>query len=310
VLWPDAGRAADPQDHLMPDEDSAPVLQAEGLTKRYGRRAALTDCNLTIPRGRVIGLVGPNGAGKSTLLQLACGLIAPTSGRLQVLGSRPASSAAHLARVGFVAQDTPVYATFTVADHLRMGGRLNPSWDQTLAERRIAQVGLNPAQRAGRLSGGQRAQLALTIAAAKRPELLIFDEPAAALDPLARRGFLQSLMEFVADLGASAVLSSHLLGDVERVCDYLIVLSRSRVQVAGEVRDLLAEHHRLVAARGELDRLPAGVELVHSEDIGRHSRAVIRTTARPPQLPWPVEPVTLEELVLSYMSRAADEDPR
>lgn len=212
----------------MPDEDSSPVLQAEGLTKRYGRRTALTECDLKIPRGRVIGLVGPNGAGKSTLLQLACGLIAPTSGSLHVLGSRPASSAANLARVGFVAQDTPVYGSFSVADHLRMGARLNPSWDQALAERRIARAGLDPAHTAGRLSGGQRAQLALTIAAAKRPELLIFDEPAAALDPLARDGFLRNLTEFVAELGASAVLSSHLLGDVERVCDYLVVLCGSR----------------------------------------------------------------------------------
>lgn len=288
----------------MPHEDSYPLLQAEGLTKRYGRRNALTDTNLTIPQGRVIGLVGPNGAGKSTLLQLACGLIAPTSGRLNVLGSRPASNAAHLPRVGFVAQDTPVYGSLRVADHLRMGARLNPSWDQTLAERRIGQVGLNPAQKAGRLSGGQRAQLALTIAAAKRPELLIFDEPAAALDPLARNGFLQNLMEFVADLGASAVLSSHLLSDVERVCDYLIVLCEARVQVAGEVRELLASHHRLVAARGELDRLPATVELIHIENTDRYSRALVRAAVRP-QMPYAVEAVTLEELVLGYMTRAA-----
>ncbi|MFK3979574.1 ABC transporter ATP-binding protein [Micromonospora sp. NPDC050397] len=289
----------------MPFEDSSPVLRAEGLTKRYGRRAALTDCDLTIPRGRIVGLVGPNGAGKSTLLQLACGLIEPSSGRLSVLGSRPASNAAHLARVGFVAQETPVYATFSVADHLRMGARLNPSWDQALAERRVAEVGLNPAQKAGRLSGGQRAQLALTIAASKRPELLIFDEPAAALDPLARDGFLRNLLESVADLGASAVLSSHLLGDVERVCDYLVVLCGSRVQVAGEVRDLLASHHRLVAARGQLDRLPAGVELVHLENLHRQSRAVVRTEAWPSEPPWTIEPVTLEELVLAYLARAA-----
>jgi ABC-2 type transport system ATP-binding protein len=285
--------------------DTHPVLHAEGLTKRYGSRPALTDCDLTIPRGRVIGLVGPNGAGKSTLLQLACGLIAPTSGTLRVLGSRPAANAAHLAKVGFVAQDTPVYASFTVAEHLRMGARLNPSWDQTLAERRIAQVGLNPAQKAGRLSGGQRAQLALTVAAAKRPELLIFDEPAAALDPLARNGFLRNLMEFVAELGASAVLSSHLLSDVERVCDYLIVLCDSRVQLAGDVRDLLASHHRLLVPHGQLDRLPAGIEVIGVEHTDRHSRAVVRADHPLPGTSWTVEPVQLEELVLSYMTRAA-----
>lgn len=289
----------------MPPENPYPALQAEGLTKQYGKRPALADCDLDVPRGRVVGLVGPNGAGKSTLLNLACGLITPTAGTLRVLGSPPAADAAHLARVGFVAQDTPVYGAFTVADHLRMGAKLNPSWDRSLADRRIAQVGLNPRQKAGRLSGGQRAQLALTIAAAKRPELLILDEPAAALDPLARDGFMQNLMEFVAELGASAILSSHLLGDVERACDYLIVLCASRVQVAGEVTDLLARHHRLVAPRGELDRLPAGVEVIRVRHTDERSEAVVGVAGTLPRTPWSVEPVSLEDLVLAYMTRAA-----
>lgn len=291
----------------MPNADSPPAFHAEGLTKKYGRRGklALSDVNLTIPSGRVIGLVGPNGAGKSTLLHLACGLIEPTSGSLTVLGSRPAANASHLARVGFVAQNTPVYGSFTVAEHLKLGTKMNPAWDPALAERRISQVGLNPAQKAGQLSGGQRAQLALTIAAAKRPELLIFDEPAAALDPLARKGFLQNLTEFVLELGASAVLSSHLLGDIEQVCDYLIVLCDSRVQVAGDTRDLLARHARLVAPRGEFDRLPAGIEVISVEHSGAHSSAVVRTDSEPEALHYQAEPVTLEELVLGYMTRAA-----
>ncbi|MFC5750951.1 ABC transporter ATP-binding protein [Actinomadura rugatobispora] len=275
------------------------------MTKKYGRRTALSEVDLTVPAGRVVGLVGPNGAGKSTLLHLACGLLEPTSGSLRVLGSRPAESAAHLARVGFVAQDTPVYPSFSVADHLRLGARLNPSWDGELAERRVARAGLGPDQKAGRLSGGQRAQLALTIAAAKRPELLIFDEPAAALDPLARRGFLENLVEFVAELGASAVLSSHLLGDIERVCDHLIVLCGARVQVAGRVRDLLDGHRRLVAPRGGLDRPLPGVEVIRVEHDGAHSRALVRIDALPPSIPYPAEPVTLEELVLGYMARAS-----
>ncbi|WP_089326358.1 ABC transporter ATP-binding protein [Actinomadura meyerae] len=283
----------------MPNEDPVPMLHAEGLTKRYGRgREALSGVCLHVPAGRIVGLVGPNGAGKSTLLNLACGLLEPTSGSLRVLGAAPAASAAHLARVGFVAQNTPVYPSFSVADHLRLGAHLNPSWDQGMAERRIAQVGLNPGQKAGRLSGGQRAQLALTIAAAKRPELLVFDEPAAALDPLARQGFLANLMEFVAELGASAVLSSHLLGDIEQVCDYLIVLCDARVQVAGDVRDLLASHHRLA---GDGDRLPAGVEMVRAEPGGG---AIVRTARPLSEVPLRAGPVTLEELVLAYMSRA------
>ncbi|MDZ5442332.1 ABC transporter ATP-binding protein [Micromonospora sp. 4G57] len=276
------------------------VLHAERLTKRYGRRTALTDCDLMIPRGHVVGLVGPNGAGKSTLLQLACGLLAPTAGTLSVLGSRPAANAAHLARVGFVAQDTPVYASFSIADHLRMGAWLNPSWDPALAKRRIAEVGLDPAQKAGRLSGGQRAQLALAIAAAKRPELLIFDEPAAALDPLARKGFMRGLVEFVGELGASAVLSSHLLSDVEQVCDYLVVLCDSRIQIAGPVRDLLASHHRIA---GDPARMAAAVEVIWAE----RGRALVRgdAAARDGAAARDAEPVTLEELVLAYMSRAA-----
>ena len=290
--------------------DFAAVLRAEGLTKRYGRRPALTDCRLSIPRGRVVGLVGPNGAGKSTLLQLACGLVKPTSGTLSVLGARPAANAAHLAKVGFVAQDTPVYAGLTVADHLRMGARLNPGWDPALAKRRIDQLGLEPGRRAGRLSGGQRAQLALTVAAAKRPELLILDEPAAALDPLARSRFLQNLRDFVAELGASAILSSHLLADVEMVCDHLIVLCDSRVQLAGDVSELLAAHRRLVAPRGGLDRMPAGVEVIQTEHDDRRSSAIVRFDGSPhasaPEAgPWTVENVALGELVLSYMTRAA-----
>ncbi|MGI5149701.1 ABC transporter ATP-binding protein [Plantactinospora sp. CA-294935] len=276
------------------------VLRAERLTKRYGRRTALTDCDLKIPRGHIVGLVGPNGAGKSTLLQLACGLIRPSSGTLSVLGSRPAANAAHLARVGFVAQDTPVYASFSVADHLKMGAWLNPSWDPALAGRRITQVGLDPAQKAGRLSGGQRAQLAMTIAAAKRPEVLIFDEPAAALDPLARKDFMRSLVEFVGELGASAVLSSHLLSDVEQVCDYLVVLCDSRVQVAGPVRNLLASHYRIT---GDPATMPTGVEVIWAE----HGRALVRddTAVRHSAAAPDGGPITLEELVLAYMSRAA-----
>lgn len=175
--------------------------------------------------------------------------------------------------MGFVAQNTPVYGSFTVAEHLKLGARMNPAWDPALAERRTSQVGLDPAQRAGQLSGGRRAQLALTVAAAERPELLVFDEPAAALDPLARKGFQANLMEFVRELGAGAVLSSHLLGDIEQVCDYLVVLCDSRVRIARDTGDPLAAHARLVAPRGEFGRLPTRVEVIateHGPHRGQH----------------------------------------
>ncbi len=238
------------------------ALQSRALSKRYRQRWALADCTLTVPAGHVVGLVGPNGAGKTTLLNLAVGMLAPTSGTIEVLGGRPAGSRAQLARVGFVAQDAPTYAGLSVADHLKLGATMNPGWDAALARDRIRHLGLDPRQRAGKLSGGQRAQLALTLAVAKRPKLLILDEPIASLDPLARREFLQSLTEFIAEQQVSVVMSSHLV---------MIVLVASCVQVAGEVNELLAVHHKLTGPH----RDPAA------------------------------GPVSLEDLVLAYMSRAA-----
>lgn len=281
---------------------NTPVLSANALTKRYGKHTALTEATLEIPAGRIVGLVGPNGAGKSTLLALASGLIRPSSGHIEVLGRTPAADAAQLGDVGFVAQDTPVYANLSVGDHLKLGERLNPTWDGKFASARIAQLGLDLAKKAGRLSGGQKAQLALTIAAAKRPRLLIFDEPVAALDPLARRAFLQNLMEFVAELDVSVILSSHLIGDVERVCDHLIVLAESRVQVAGDIDDLLAAHHRLVGPRGSLDALPEGVKVIAADHTERQTTLIVHNTTGA-DLPG-AEPIGLEDMVLTYLHRA------
>jgi len=173
------------------------VIETGSLGKRYRRLWALSDCTLSVPAGHVVGLVGPNGAGKTTLLSLATGMPAPTTGTIEVLGRRPAAGPAQLARVGYLAQDAPVYAGLSVAEHLRLGAHLNPGWDAGLARGRVERLDLDAGQKAGTLSGGQRAQLALTLAVAKRPELLILDEPVASLDPLARREFLQDLMEVI-----------------------------------------------------------------------------------------------------------------
>jgi ABC-2 type transport system ATP-binding protein len=281
------------------------VVEARGLSKRYRRTRALTDCTLSIPAGRVTGLVGPNGAGKTTLLHLATGLLTPTSGTIEVLGGRPASGPAQLARVGFVAQDTPTYAALSVADHMRMGERMNPGWDAGLARDRIGRLGLEEAKRAGKLSGGQRAQLALTLAIAKRPELLILDEPVASLDPLARREFLQSLMEFTADQQVSVVLSSHLVADLERVCDYLVVLVASRVRVAGEVDRLLAAHHLVTGPRREPAALSGDWEVISASHTDRQSTLLIRTDAPVHDPAWTVSQVSMEDVVLAYMSQAA-----
>jgi ABC-2 type transport system ATP-binding protein len=284
---------------------SHPVVLAQGLSKRYGRRQALSDCTLAIPPGRVVGLVGPNGAGKTTLLHIAVGLLPPTAGSIEVLGGQPASDAAQLAKVGFVAQDAPTYAGLSIADHLRFGAHTNPGWDQRLADDRITRLGLDPSQKAGKLSGGQRAQLALTLAIAKRPDLLILDEPVASLDPLARREFLQGLMEFIAEHGGSVVLSSHLVSDLERVCDYLIVLVASRVRVAGEVEDLLASHYRLTGARREPADLPTGAEVIEDSHTDRQSTLIVRSTTPIDDPSLTVEQLTLEDLVLAYMSQDA-----
>ncbi|MGH7609563.1 MAG: ABC transporter ATP-binding protein [Candidatus Dormibacteria bacterium] len=280
------------------------AIEARGLGKQYGRRWALTDCTLEIPMGRVVGLVGPNGAGKTTLLSLAVGLLAPSSGSIRVVGAEPATDSTQMGRVGFVAQDTPIYAQLSVADHLRLGAHMNPGWDDHLAHNRIKQLHLDLAQRAGSLSGGQRAQLALTLAIAKRPELLLLDEPIASLDPLARREFLQDLMAIVAEHQVSVVLSSHLVGDLERVCDYLVVLVASRVQVAGEVDKLLSTHHRLIGPRRDQRSLPGNQQVIEGSETDRQSTLLVRTEEPILDPTWTVEPVGLEDLVLAYMRQA------
>ena len=296
--------------NAVPVTAPPPVLRARGLGKRYGRRWALRDCSFDIPAGRVVALVGPNGAGKTTLLHLAVGLLRATTGTVETLGEAPAPGPEQLARVGFVAQDSPAYAGLSVADHLRMGAWLNPRWDQGLAERRIEQLHLDPGQRAGKLSGGQRAQLALTVAMAKRPEALILDEPLASLDPLARREFLQGLMELVAEYGLSVILSSHLVTDLERVCDYLVLLVASRVQVAGEIDDLLATHHRLSGPRHDPGRIPSAQQVIEANHTDRQSTLVVRTDGAIHDPSWTVEDLGLEDLVLAYMARAVSADPQ
>ncbi|WP_042393725.1 ABC transporter ATP-binding protein [Streptacidiphilus carbonis] len=280
------------------------VLRTQGLGKRYRKRWALSDCTLDIPAGRVVGLVGPNGAGKTTLLNLAAGMQTPTEGTIEVCGGRPAGGAAQLAKVGFVAQDTPTYAGLSVRDHLRLGARLNPGWDGALARDRIVRLGLDPGQRAGNLSGGQRAQLALTLGIAKRPELLILDEPVASLDPLARRDFLRDLAEAVTELGLSVLLSSHLVSDLEQTCDHLLVLVGSRLQLAGDTAELLATHYRITGPPCDPGTLPSDLHVISATCTDRQATLLVRADTPVQDPAWSVSRVGLEDLVLAYMGRS------
>ncbi len=286
------------------------VLEARGLGKQYRRLWALADCALSIPARRVVGLVGPNGAGKTTLINLATGMLAPTAGTIEVLGGRPAAGPVQLARVGYLAQDAPLYAGMSVADHLKLGAHLNPGWDAEQARARVGRLDLDLRQKAGTLSGGQHAQLALTLAVAKRPELLILDEPVASLDPLARREFLQDLMETVADQQVSVVLSSHLISDLERACDYVIVLVDSRVRVAGPVDDLLATHHLLSGPRRDPGSLPDDMQVISASHTDVQTTLLVRTSGPVFDPAWAVSEVGLEDLVLAYMKQAARPAPR
>jgi ABC-2 type transport system ATP-binding protein len=280
------------------------AIEARSLGRAYGSSWALQDCTLDIPAGCVTGLVGPNGAGKTTLLNLATGMLRPTTGSIQVLGGVPGRGTDQLRKVGFVAQETPVYAGLSVADHLKLGQHMNARWDPELAAGRIRELKLDPKRKAGRLSGGQRAQLALTMALARRPELLILDEPVASLDPLARREFLERLADATQGTQMSIVMSSHLVSDLERICDYLVVLVDSRIQIAGPVTDLLAGHHLISGPTLDPSSLPGGAEIISAARGLGQTTALVRAAAAPQYPAWTVTRPNLEDVVLAYMGRA------
>ena len=216
-----------------------PAIETRGLTKRYRRITALSDCSITVPEGRISALVGPNGAGKTTLLRLLSGLASPTSGEAAILGSAPRQDPAFLAEIGFLAQEIPLYRRMSAEDHIGIGAHMNPRWDGESVRDRLRRLNIPLDAAVGTLSGGQRAQVALALTLAKRPRVLLLDEPVAALDPLARRHFLGTLADAVAAGGLTVVLSSHLVADIERVCDHLILLASSRVQLCGDIEGLL-----------------------------------------------------------------------
>jgi ABC-2 type transport system ATP-binding protein len=278
------------------------VVETNALCKYYGTTRALNDCTLAVPEGHVAALVGPNGAGKSTLLNVVAGLARPSAGEVTVLGKLRPGSPAALAQVAFVAQDTSLYPNLSVADFLHLARNLNRSFDRDYAERRLAELSLPLRKKAGSLSGGQQAQLALTLALARRPQLLLLDEPMAMLDPLARHDFMATVMTAVAE-GVSVVLSSHVLSELERVADYLVLISRGRAQVMGEVDELLATHRLLTGPAAGLERGALPWPVVHATRATSQAHVLVRHTGAPLVLPagWEAHPLSLEELALCYL---------
>jgi ABC-2 type transport system ATP-binding protein len=283
------------------------ALRADRLGRRYGKVWGLRDCTLEVPPGVIAGLVGPNGAGKTTLLEMIIGLLEPTEGEVSVFGVTSRDrTAARLAQVGYVAQDHPLYRDFSVADMFHFGRAMNPSWDQQLAQERIDALGIPLKRKIKALSGGQRAQVSLTMALAKRARLLVLDEPVSSLDPVARLEFMQELMASAVGTGLTVIISSHVVSELERLCDWLIVLNGGRVQVAGPTDDLLEAHRLLTVPRGTPDAELPGLP-IHRSDSERHSTVVVRAdpallvAQQPPR--WQADPVGFEPLVMAYLQR-------
>jgi ABC-2 type transport system ATP-binding protein len=286
------------------------ALEARALGKRFRRRWALRDCTLALPEGAVVGLAGPNGAGKSTLLGLAVGLLEPSAGEIRVLGRDPWRDAGALTELGYVAQDAPLYRSFSVDDTLELARRANVRWDASVAAEFLA--GLDGAARVGSLSAGERSRLALAVALGKRPSLLLLDEPFARLDPLAGREFLQLLMDGVAEIEATVVIASHVVADIERVCDHIVLMSDGGVRLHGNVEELLAQHRLVTGARRPFgERQIHGVEEVVRERVsGRQLTLLARVDGPVVDPAWSVEPIGLEDLLLAYMEPKEELQPQ
>jgi ABC-2 type transport system ATP-binding protein len=284
------------------------IVKAERLGKRYGSHWALRDCTLEVPAQRAVALVGPNGAGKTTLLHLLVGLLRPSEGRVRVAGHAPFDEPRQvLPHVAFVAQDQPLYRDFTGAELLTLGAHLNPRWDDRLVRERLRFLGIPLDRPVGQLSGGQRSQVALAMSLAKQAELVLLDEPLASLDPLARQEFLQTLMETMSEARMTLVLSSHIVGELERACDWLVILSTAHVQLSVSIEEALATHQRVVGPPSQLDALASLCEVIVASETPRQINAVVRTTSPIFDPAWEVHALTLEELVLAYLAKSRDD---
>jgi ABC-2 type transport system ATP-binding protein len=279
---------------------SSPPLVAQGLGKRFRRQWALRDLTLSIPKGAVVGLAGPNAAGKSALLSLAAGMLGPTEGSISVLGRDPLATPEVLAEIGYVAQGAPLYRSFRVADTIEYARRTNSRWDSEIAEELLTRI--DSRTKVGALSAGERARLALALALGKRPRLVLLDEPFASLDPLAARELLQLLMDGVAELGATVVVASHVVADIQRVCDHIVLLTDGRVRLEGDVEELLESHRLLTGPRRPLGSIRGVRDVVRERYSGRQLTMLVTTDGPIVDPSWTVDPVSLEDLLLAYMA--------
>ena len=287
------------------------AVETRGLTKRYGSAVALDECTITVPRGRISALVGPNGAGKTTLLRMLCGLVRPSKGSVSVLGRIPGhGDAGFLAEIGFLAQDIPLYRRLTAEDHISIGAHVNARWDGESVRARMRRLNIPLDKPAGKMSGGQRSQLGLALTLAKKPHLLLLDEPVAALDPLARREFLTALTAAVAEEDLTVVMSSHLIEDLERVCDHLVLIAASRVRLCGEIDDILAEHRILTAPRGDAASLRGSHTVIKTTRSPRQTTVLARLNGPVLDPGWEVAQPGLEELILDYLARQSAARPQ
>ncbi len=283
------------------------AIQTKGLGKRYGSFWALENCNISVPEGSVSALVGPNGAGKSTLLKLLVGLSTASAGNSAVLGKMPQQHEDFLSDIGYLAQEIPLYKSLNAADHIKMGKHLNKRFDEEFIKDRLKDLDIPLGRPVGKLSGGQRAQVALALALAKKPKLLLLDEPVAALDPLARHDFLSSLTQAVAEGGLTVVMSSHLLADLERVSDHVIVLAAGKTQLCDNIEPVLHEHKLLVGPRADAKNLGDGVTVIHETQAARQSTLLVRIE-KGTKLPsgWQQHEPNIEEIILAYMGQAKE----
>jgi ABC-2 type transport system ATP-binding protein len=285
------------------------ALETVGLGRRYRKKWGLRDCSLNVPRGSITGLIGPNGAGKSTLLRLSAGLSRPTTGTVSLFGQtvRP-NGTEHLSRIGYFDQLRPLYGGLSVEETLLFGKKFNSIWDNHAALAWLNESKVPLSERVNRLSLGQQALVALALCVGKSPDLLILDEPVANLDPLARRQLLEMLLATVAERDTTVFLSSHIISELEPVCDRLIILSASSVRVSGTVEWFLTSHRVVTGNRSE--PLPNGIAVLSRRDAERQTTLLIREDAGSVGRPWQVHEPELDEIVLAYLSMSQPESPR